>query len=59
MKEFFAEAFAEGMLSMYGEAILVTLKITLISTAIAYLIGIPWVCCSTVHPRAAFSPTAP
>lgn len=41
MSEFFAEAFAPGMLSMYGEAVLITLKITLISTLLAYLIGIP------------------
>lgn len=41
MNEFFAEAFTPEMLSMYGNAILVTLKITLISTVLAYVIGIP------------------
>lgn len=41
MKEFLAEAFGNGMLAMYGEAILITLQITLISTILAYIIGIP------------------
>lgn len=41
MKEFLAEAFGNGMLAMYGEATLITLQITLISTILAYIIGIP------------------
>jgi len=41
MSEFFAEVFAPDKLAMYGTGMLVTLKITIISTALAYLIGIP------------------
>lgn len=41
MKEFLTEAFGNGMLSMYGEAILITLQITIISTLLAYIIGLP------------------
>ena len=33
--------FGDGMLAMYGEAILVTVKITLLSTLLSYIIGIP------------------
>lgn len=33
--------FGNGMLAMYGEAILVTLKITILSTLLSYIIGIP------------------
>ncbi len=35
------ELFSPDLLSMYGNAILITLKITLISTVLSYLIGIP------------------
>ena len=41
MIAFFETLFGGGMLAMYGEAILVTLKITVISTLLSYLIGIP------------------
>ncbi len=41
MSEFLNECFGNGMLGMYGTAIFVTLKITIISTAFAYLLGIP------------------
>lgn len=41
MSEFFNEAFGNGMLSMYGEATLTTLMITVISTVLAYIIGLP------------------
>ena len=41
MSEFFAEVFAPDKLAMYGTGMLVTLKITIISTALSYLIGIP------------------
>ena len=41
MTEFFQSIFGNGNLAMYGEAILDTLKITLISTFLAYLIGVP------------------
>jgi len=33
--------FGDGMLAMYGEAILVTVKITLLSTLLSYILGIP------------------
>jgi len=39
--EFLQTLFGNGNLAMYGEAILDTLKITLVSTLLAYLIGIP------------------
>lgn len=39
--EFLQTLFGNGNLAMYGEAILDTLKITVISTLLAYLIGIP------------------
>lgn len=41
MSEFFSALFAEGSFSMYGTAVLVTLKITLLGTLLAYIIGIP------------------
>ena len=41
MTEFFQSLFGGGNLAMYGEAIFITLKITLISTLFAYLIGVP------------------
>lgn len=41
MSEFLTEAFGNGMLAMYGEATLITLQITIISTILAYIIGIP------------------
>lgn len=41
MKEFLIECFGNGALEMYGENTLLTLKITLISTLLAYIIGIP------------------
>jgi len=41
MNEFLENAFGNGMLGMYGEAIIDTLIITLLSTALAYVIGIP------------------
>lgn len=41
MSEFFAEVFAPDKLSMYAAGTLITLKITVISTLLAYLIGIP------------------
>lgn len=39
--EFLNSLFGDGMLAMYGEAILVTLKVTLLSTLLAYVFGIP------------------
>lgn len=41
MLEFLNGCFGGGMLAMYGDAILDTLKITLISTALAYVFGTP------------------
>ncbi len=41
MSEFFAEGLGNGMLAQYGDAILITLKITFISTVISYILGIP------------------
>jgi len=41
MTDFFKELFANGMGNTYLEAILLTLKITIIGTGLAYLIGIP------------------
>ena len=41
MSEFFAEVFTPDKLAMFGTGTLVTLKITIISTALSYLIGIP------------------
>lgn len=41
MVEFFQNVFGDGMLSMYGEAILSTVKITVLSTLISYIIGLP------------------
>ncbi len=41
MKEFLAQCFGDGMLELYGDAILATLKITFVSTLLAYAIGIP------------------
>ena len=41
MSAFLNECFGNGMLAMYGTAVLVTLKITIISTALAYVLGIP------------------
>jgi len=41
MKDFLIECFGGGNLEMYGENILLTLKITIISTLLAYIIGIP------------------
>lgn len=41
MTEFLNSLLGEGMAAVYGEAILVTLKITVISTLLSYLIGIP------------------
>lgn len=41
MVEFFTRLFGGGNLAMYGEALLDTLKITLLSTVIAYVIGTP------------------
>ena len=41
MTEFLTRLFGNGMGSMYLDAILITLKITLVSTVLAYLIGIP------------------
>jgi D-methionine transport system permease protein len=38
---FLNSLFGDGMLAMYGEAILVTLKVTLLSTLLAYVFGIP------------------
>lgn len=39
--EFLNSLFGDGMFAMYGEAILVTLKVTLLSTLLAYVFGIP------------------
>ncbi len=41
MAEFFTMLFGDGKLALYGDAILATLKITLVGTLISYLIGIP------------------
>ncbi len=41
MNEFLNECFGGGNLAMYGEGILITLKITFVGTLISYLIGIP------------------
>lgn len=41
MSAFFENIFGNGMLSTYIDAILLTLKITVIGTLLAYLIGIP------------------
>ncbi len=41
MLEFLNECFGDGRGQMYLEAILVTVKITVIATAIAYIVGIP------------------
>ena len=41
MTEFIQSIFGDGALAMYGEAIFVTLKITVISTILSYIIGIP------------------
>ena len=41
MLEFLNECFGGGMLAMYGDAIFDTLKITIISTALAYAFGTP------------------
>lgn len=41
MTEFLNSLFGGGMLSFYGNAVLATLKITLISTVISYIFGIP------------------
>lgn len=38
---FVEDTFGNGMLSTYSEAIFLTLKITLVSTVVSYLIGIP------------------
>ncbi len=41
MSEFFNSIFANGMGATYLEAVLTTLKVTLLGTALAYVIGIP------------------
>lgn len=41
MSDFFQKILGDGMASMYGDAILSTLKVTLFSTLISYLIGLP------------------
>lgn len=41
MMQFLNDCFGGGMLAMYGEAILDTLKITVISTLLAYVLGTP------------------
>ena len=41
MSEFFTSIFGGGMGSMYLEAFITTIKITVISTAISYVVGIP------------------
>ncbi len=41
MTEFLTRLFGGGMLATYGEQILITLKITLLGTALAYVVGIP------------------
>lgn len=41
MTEFFTELFGNGMGSTYIEAVLLTLKITLLGTGISYILGIP------------------
>ncbi len=41
MSEFFANLFGNGMGLTYLEAFLTTLKITVISTAVSYIVGIP------------------
>ena len=39
--EFLNSLFGDGMLATYGEAILVTIKVTFLSTLLAYILGIP------------------
>ena len=41
MSEFLNSAFGNGMLAVYAENIFITLKITIISTLLAYIIGLP------------------
>ena len=41
MTAFFSNLFGNGMWQTYLEAVLLTLKITVIGTAISYIIGIP------------------
>ncbi len=41
MSEFLNSLFGGGMLATYGEALLDTLKLTLVSTLLAYVIGLP------------------
>lgn len=41
MTEFFNNIFGNDMLATYGEAIFLTLKITLLGTLLSYIIGIP------------------
>ncbi|MBQ4096526.1 MAG: methionine ABC transporter permease, partial [Clostridia bacterium] len=41
MKEFLIECFGNGMADTYLDAILATVKITLVSTLLAYVIGLP------------------
>lgn len=50
MAEFLNGLFGGGMLAVYGDAILDTLKITLVSTLLAYIIGVPVgviLCCTS------------
>lgn len=41
MIDILEKLFGNGMLAMYGEAILITLKTTILSTLLSYIIGIP------------------
>lgn len=41
MNDIITALFGNGMAEMYGNAVLITLKITLLSTVISYLLGIP------------------
>ena len=41
MREFFMGLFGDGMAAQYGTALWDTLKITLLSTILAYIIGVP------------------
>ena len=41
MSEFFTNILGNGNAALYGNAILLTLKITLLSTLLSYIIGIP------------------
>lgn len=41
MREFFMGLFGDGMVAQYGTALWDTLKITLLSTILAYIIGVP------------------